>query len=461
MPNNENRNYQLEMEREIAKIRASGRKPRLVLHACCAPCSSAVLERLTRDFEIIVYFDNPNISPQAEFIHRAEELKRLIREMPLEGGVCAEIAPYDSESFYEAVRGHENDPETGGRCTICYELRLRGTARYAASIGADYFTTTLSISPLKDARRLNAIGARISAEFGVPYLYSDFKKKDGYRRSCALSAQYNLYRQDFCGCVFSREQRHPEIEDAELIRARLLRPHTIELHDEIDSTNTRARHLAQNGAAHGTAVIADLQTAGRGRFDRKFHSPAGTGVYMSVILRENLSAEGIGLLTPMAAVAVARAIRTVAGLEAQIKWVNDVYLNGKKVCGILCESALREGKPEYVVIGIGVNAGAAEFPEELRGIATSIQNESGRAVSRSRLIAEILNEMDVLAEDPQSCMEEYRARSSVLGKRVTVYRGADVFEADAVAIDDAGNLIVRAADGLQTLCSGEISVRAV
>ena len=120
MPNNENRNYALDMERELQKIDASGRKPRLVLHACCAPCSSAVLEQLAAHFEIIVYFYNPNISPSEEFAHRAAELERLIREMPLGGNVRAEIAQYDPEAFYSAVRGHENDPETGGRCSICY-----------------------------------------------------------------------------------------------------------------------------------------------------------------------------------------------------------------------------------------------------------------------------------------------------------------------------------------------------
>lgn len=206
------RNYQIEMERELARIRADGRRPLLVLHACCAPCSSAVLEQLDDDFQIVVYNYNPNISPEAEYRHRAEELKRLVREMPLHADARVAEGDYDPERFYAAVRGHEGDPEGGARCGICFEMRLRSTAEYARALGADYFTTTLSISPLKDAQRLNALGAKISEESGVAYLYSDFKKRDGYRRSCVLSEQYGLYRQDFCGCAFSRAARERQKE---------------------------------------------------------------------------------------------------------------------------------------------------------------------------------------------------------------------------------------------------------
>lgn len=209
------RNYQIEMEREIARIHAAGERPLLALHACCAPCSSAVLERLNADFRIAVYDYNPNISPEAEFQHRAQELLRLAREMPLSDDLRVEIGPYEPELFYARVRGHEHDPEGGERCGICFELRLRKTAEFAREIGADYFTTTLSISPLKDAQRLNALGERIAREAGVKYLCSDFKKRDGYRRSVALSAEYGLYRQDFCGCAFSRMERERQRAAAE------------------------------------------------------------------------------------------------------------------------------------------------------------------------------------------------------------------------------------------------------
>ena len=197
-------NYRLEMEREIEALKRAGRRPLLALHSCCAPCSSAVLEQLNDAFQIAVFYYNPNISTEDEFRRRAEEQLRLVREMPLAEDIRAEIGVYDPERFYAAVRGHESDPEGGARCGICFELRLRETAKYARDIGAEYFTTTLSISPLKDAARLNMLGGAIAAEYGLQYLYSDFKKKDGYRRSCALSKEYDLYRQDFCGCVYSK-----------------------------------------------------------------------------------------------------------------------------------------------------------------------------------------------------------------------------------------------------------------
>ena len=199
-------NYQIEMERELARIARRGERPKLALHACCAPCSSAVLERLNEAFEIVVYYYNPNIAPEEEFRRRAVEQRRLIAEMPLKDARVVE-GEYDAERYYELVRGHEGDPEGGARCAICFEMRLRRTAEFARAIGADYFTTTLSISPLKDAQLLNELGARVAAEMGVAYLHSDFKKREGYKRSCALSEAYGLYRQDYCGCVFSRRER--------------------------------------------------------------------------------------------------------------------------------------------------------------------------------------------------------------------------------------------------------------
>lgn len=200
-------NYRLEMEREIEKIRTQGRKPLLALHSCCAPCSSAVLEQLNRDFRIVVFYYNPNISPKEEFDHRSREQQRLVREMLPGSDVQVSVGEYDPQRFYALTEGHEGDPEGGERCGICFEMRLRKTAEFAREIGADYFTTTLSISPLKDAQRLNAIGSAIAGETGVAYLFSDFKKKNGYRRSCELSAQYGLYRQDFCGCIYSKLER--------------------------------------------------------------------------------------------------------------------------------------------------------------------------------------------------------------------------------------------------------------
>ena len=198
-------NYQLALERELERLRREGKRPRLLLHGCCAPCSSYVLEYLSEAFDITLLYDNPNISPREEYEKRAAEADRLIREMGVP--VRLRVAPWEPEAFLEAVRGLENEPEGGKRCEACFRLRLSRAAKAAKDGGYGYFTTTLSISPLKDAQLLNRIGREISEEMGVPYLYSDFKKKNGYRRSCELSAIYRLYRQDYCGCAFSKAER--------------------------------------------------------------------------------------------------------------------------------------------------------------------------------------------------------------------------------------------------------------
>lgn len=199
-------NYQLEMERELGRIAEMGRRPSLLLHSCCAPCSSYVLECLNRCFDITVFYFNPNIAPAEEFERRVAEQARLVSALPHEGRMEVLRGEYDPRLFYDAVRGHEDDPEGGERCALCFRLRLEETARQAALRGDDYITTTLSISPLKDAQRLNAIGMDCATRFGVAWLPGDFKKKNGYKRSCELSAQYDLYRQDYCGCVFSRRR---------------------------------------------------------------------------------------------------------------------------------------------------------------------------------------------------------------------------------------------------------------
>ena len=203
-------NYQKKLE-EILK-KEEGRRPRLLLQCCCAPCSSYVLEYLSQYFEIDLFFYNPNIDTAAEFELRRRELWRLADEMELKVG---HIAPeYRPEEFLEMAKGLEDAPEGGPRCKKCFELRLERTARAAAEGGYDYFTTTLSISPLKNAALLNAIGGELAGRYGVAYLFSDFKKKEGYKRSIALSAQHGLYRQDYCGCRFSKQQRLREKGEA-------------------------------------------------------------------------------------------------------------------------------------------------------------------------------------------------------------------------------------------------------
>ena len=196
-------NYQRVMEGLLAKLPKTGEKPRLLLHSCCGPCSSYVLECLTAHFRVTVDYYNPNIYPEAEFMKRKAEQARLLSEMPAAQGVALVADPYDETEFLEAVTGMEAQPEGGARCAVCYRLRLEHTAKRAAAEGFDFFTTTLTVSPYKHADVLNAIGAELSESYGVPYLFSNFKKKDGYKRSCALAAEYGLYRQDYCGCRFS------------------------------------------------------------------------------------------------------------------------------------------------------------------------------------------------------------------------------------------------------------------
>ena len=240
----------------------------------------------------------------------------------------------------------------------------------------------------------------------------------------------------------------------------------IEIYDELDSTNIRAKELAMRDAPHGTAVIARQQYGGRGRFGRSFFSPEGSGVYISFVLRPELSADKAVMLTSMCAVAVARAAERVAGgeIEASIKWVNDVYIGGRKICGILCEAGLdfESGQMQYVVAGIGVNVGPMDFPPELRDVATSISNECGRSIERSRFCAELINEMNALYPQLESgaFMAENRARSNVIGREIYVLRGDERYPATAVDIDDGGSLVIRTPEGeTQTLRSGEISVR--
>ena len=209
------RNYAKELERLIQKLQQEGKVPRLLLHACCAPCSSAVLEYLSQYFAITLLYYNPNIAPLEEDQKREAELRRLVSQMKFTHPVELLPCQYDGQAFVQAARGLEGEPEGGKRCEACFRLRLRYAAQEAARLRFDYYTTTLSISPMKNAPLLNQLGEEIGREFGVAHLPSDFKKKDGYKRSVQLSKEYDLYRQDYCGCAFSKAQRQREKEERE------------------------------------------------------------------------------------------------------------------------------------------------------------------------------------------------------------------------------------------------------
>ena len=202
-----NINYSKELDKKIKELNKENIVPSLLLHSCCAPCSSYVLEYLSDYFHITVFYYNPNIYPEEEYSRRVQEQEGLISRVNTKYKVSFLQGKYDSEKFYSITKGLENEKEGGKRCTACFELRLREAAIMAKKGNYDYFTTTLSISPHKDANRLNDIGDALSNSYGVSYLYSDFKKKEGYKRSIQLSEEYNLYRQNYCGCIFSKRER--------------------------------------------------------------------------------------------------------------------------------------------------------------------------------------------------------------------------------------------------------------
>lgn len=200
-------NYQKELEKILKQLEEEARTPSLLIHSCCAPCSSYVLEYLSQYFKITVFYYNPNIYPESEYTKRILEQQKLIRDMNFKNPVSFLAGKYESDKFYQMAKGLEHLKEGGARCMKCFELRLGEAARQASAGGFDYFTTTLSISPMKNAQKLNEIGLKVGEEYGVDYLVSDFKKKNGYKRSIELSKEYGLYRQDYCGCEFSMQER--------------------------------------------------------------------------------------------------------------------------------------------------------------------------------------------------------------------------------------------------------------
>ena len=199
-------NYQHELDKTLDKICLNKLRPKLLIHACCAPCSSYVLEYLHEYFDITLFYYNPNIYPKDEFEKRTVELNRLVPQMLPSKNIHIIEGVYEPEVFFSAVKGLELEPERGKRCEICFRLRLEKSALTAKELGMDFFTTTLSISPMKDAELLNMIGGELGDKYGVKYLFSDFKKRGGYKRSIELSRKYSLYRQNYCGCIFSKKK---------------------------------------------------------------------------------------------------------------------------------------------------------------------------------------------------------------------------------------------------------------
>ena len=208
-----NENYDRRMQALMEGLKREGKRPRLLLHSCCAPCSTAVLTRLCESFDITVFYYNPNIDTRDEHDLRAKELETFVNDSGL--ALDTVIIPWEPKLFYERVRGLEGEKEGGKRCEVCFGLRLDRTARYAAEHGYDLFTTTLTISPMKSAPLLNRIGDEAAKRAGAVFLNSDFKKRGGYLLSTQLSREYGIYRQDYCGCVFSKRERAIQNERTE------------------------------------------------------------------------------------------------------------------------------------------------------------------------------------------------------------------------------------------------------
>ena len=200
-------NYDLEMEKEMKNYKEGAK---LLLHACCAPCSSAVLERIASYFEITIFYYNPNITEEEEYQKRVEELKRLISIIKPKYKVSLLEGRYDPNDFWKIAKGLEEEPERGKRCYKCYELRLEETAKIAEELSFPLFATTLTLSPHKNATWLNEIGENLDKKYQTTYIYCDFKKKNGYKRSIELSKEYSLYRQDYCGCIYSKKKKQEE-----------------------------------------------------------------------------------------------------------------------------------------------------------------------------------------------------------------------------------------------------------
>ena len=312
-------------------------------------------------------------------------------------------------------------------------------------------------------------------------VYAALAERDGYLSGSVLARTLGVSRNSIFKAVEQLRREGVPIEAApnrgyRLLPEAALRAQSISARLEtaqlgrnlevaalLSSTNDVAKQRAADGAPHGTVIVADHQSAGRGRRGRCFFSPPGCGVYMSVILRDGLSAEKVGLLTSAAAVAVAEAIESFVPAAVQIKWVNDLLIDGKKICGILTEGSLyaENGEYEYAVLGIGINVGTVDFPPELETVATSIQAATGTAVDRAALIAAILGQLErtLATMEDGAFLAESRRRSAVLGKTVTVLQGNDRYPARAVEIDSQGRLVVETDAGRRTVLSGEVSLR--
>lgn len=317
--------------------------------------------------------------------------------------------------------------------------------------------------PLKDK-----VLAVLEENKGKSVSGSEIARSVGMTRSAVWKAVKNLREEGYSICAVTN-RGYCLSEESDFLSEQSIVPNLrtqalgrkIDVFKTIDSTNNFAKSLAQLGAVHGTTVVSEVQTQGKGRMGRDFYSPMGMGVYMSVILRPKLSVEHSLLITSCAAVAVAEAVERVADVDCKIKWVNDIYAGGKKLCGILTEASVdvEQGGLEYAIVGMGINVQNVTFPKNLADVATSVRMETDKPVSRSVLAAEILNCLEERLETikDKSFLEEYRRRSNVIGNRIEVTHNDISEEMDCIGIDEIGRLLVRLDSGEEkALTSGTV-----
>lgn len=319
--------------------------------------------------------------------------------------------------------------------------------------------------PLKDK-----VLAVLEENKGKSVSGSEIARSVGMTRSAVWKAVKTLREEGYTICAVTNKG-YCLSEESDFLSEQSIVPNLktkalgrkIDVFKTIDSTNNFAKSLAQLGAVHGTTVVSEVQTQGKGRMGRDFYSPMGMGVYMSVIIRPKLSVEHSLLITSCAAVAVAEAVERVAGIDCKIKWVNDIYAGSKKLCGILTEASVdvEQGGLEYAIVGIGINVQNVTFPKHLADIATSVKMETDKPVSRSVLTAEILNCLEEKLETirDKSFLEEYRRRSNVINRRIEVTHNDVSEQMDCIGIDEIGRLLVRLDSGEEkALMSGTVRI---
>lgn len=448
---------------------------KLLLHICCAPCSIMCIESLRAEgIEPVGFWDNPNIHPYTEYRERRDALSAYAKTIGLDLILNGE---YGLRPFVRTVA-----EDIDHRCIQCYRMRFSSAAKYASENGFTHFTSTLFISPYQNHELMLQAAQEAAKEYGVAFLHRDFRPyfKEGQERA----KQLDIYMQKYCGCIFSEEDRYKKKKRPK----DMLTPHEIEREldtrwagrgeisyaEEMNSTNIRAKEMARAGAMHGSLAVCESQTAGRGRLDRSWDTPAGQALTQSMVLRPHLPPEQAQLITLAAAVASAQAIRDICPkLKPGIKWPNDVVINGKKCVGVLCEMGFAGNGETYVIPGVGINVNQLSFDGELEDKATSLLMEMRKLspkmqpISRRHLLCAYLKRMEdavdaLEREGLLGILKEYVSRSVTLGSKVHVIGPEIDFTGTAKAIDETGALIVTDEEGCdrRVIC-GDVSVRGM